>query len=384
MTVGDDRRRSVGRWTRRVAAALAVALVTALTTLAVPTMACGCGAYIAGGARVEAETSLIRMNGGRETIVMALGVQGTLPDAAWVMPVPGTAQVSLADSELFDVLTDLTAPRVVYVDQWLPSLDFGFGRTGAGDGAPGVQVLEVTTLGPFEVARLTGDDPQAVASWLEGAGYELQPDVAQRLSHYTSRGWEIVAARLTAAAGAALGGGTLTPLQLEFDSDSIVYPMLLSQGAEVSQSIRLFVLAEHRVRVQQAPVDGLTDGLRFAGRLEPAAGGDLLADYLTDGTTFLTGFEQVISDPAAITDDYLLTMDDTDEPYQSVVYIDRDRSAITVIALLVALVAGAVTLIVAVTSGRRRPRAGSHSRNRRSARWMARRSSRDQSGCAAA
>ena len=88
-------------------------MVATLTTLVVPSAACGCGAYISESSYVDAETALVRIEGARETIVMSLRVQGTSPSAAWVMPVPGPARVSLGDPDVFEALGRASAPTVV-------------------------------------------------------------------------------------------------------------------------------------------------------------------------------------------------------------------------------------------------------------------------------
>jgi hypothetical protein len=108
---------------RRVGLVVALLLGGLATTLTAAAWACGCGAYIPGqqGASVVDESALIAWDGSREDILMSLRVAGSSDSAAWVMPVPSAAQVSLGEAEAFTELGRLTAPRVEYRDTWWPT-----------------------------------------------------------------------------------------------------------------------------------------------------------------------------------------------------------------------------------------------------------------------
>jgi hypothetical protein len=95
-----------GGWRRRAALAGVAAAALTLAGLVAPSTACGCGAYLPsdGDAAVAGETSLVRFDGRSEQIVMELHVEGTSSEAAWLLPVPTTAEVSLGDAEVFDAL----------------------------------------------------------------------------------------------------------------------------------------------------------------------------------------------------------------------------------------------------------------------------------------
>ncbi|MEV8408408.1 DUF2330 domain-containing protein [Streptomyces niveus] len=50
---------------------------------------------------VDRETSVVRWDGATEQIVMRFTVNGDAREAAWIMPVPGRADVELGDPALF-------------------------------------------------------------------------------------------------------------------------------------------------------------------------------------------------------------------------------------------------------------------------------------------
>ncbi len=143
---------------RRILTAFVALLALQAGSLVAPAYACGCGAMIPDKARrigVDREESAVRWDGRTETIVMRFSVHGDAERAAWIMPVPSRADVSLGDPELFDEIDRLTAPeRRDRFHFWPREDDWPF-DTGHGDGAgaapgagTGVGVVGRERLGP--------------------------------------------------------------------------------------------------------------------------------------------------------------------------------------------------------------------------------------------
>jgi len=333
---------------------------TLASSLAAPAWACGCGAYIPNraGASVSTERALIAWDGTTEDIVMAFSVSGSSERAAWVMPVPSAAEVSLGNPEAFDELVRLTAPRVEYRDDWRPSFDWlttaGSAETmaGAPPGA-GVKVLGRQRIGPFDVTRLAANDPAVLANWLSDNGFPSPDGLEQNLAPYVADRWELVAIKLAPAEATGTLTGQLQPLTLTFTSDRVIYPMRLSRSAKLPQTVDLYVLADHRMDPSAVPVARDKPALEFAGRLDATTAAPPLQPYLAKGE-FLTRWSNSLAQPDLIDGDYVFSQADTDTPYQDVVYVTRDRGAITGLILVVALGLGAVTLAIVVASRRRR------------------------------
>ncbi|MFE4961427.1 DUF2330 domain-containing protein [Streptomyces sp. NPDC056660] len=323
--------------------------------LAAPAFACGCGALVPAGRQqvtVGREESVLRWDGTREQIVMRLTVDGDADRAAWIMPVPHRATVTLADPALFDELHTLTAPvhRTRY-HFWPQNGDWPLttgGTTTAGppDGAanaPGVGVVGRRRLGPFDVAQLTATDPGALDGWLRSNGFPFPPRLDTALRPYVEQRWEYVAVRLAPeTAGTALNGA-LDPLHLAFASDRPVYPMRLSGLAATPQSLGLFVLAAHRME-PRAAIGGERPRVVYAGRLSRPTG-DLRE--LAAGTPYLTAIGQEFPYPSRISDDHVLRRASSDTPVQQTVYEDRLREAAGIPLWL--LTVGAA-LLLAVTA----------------------------------
>lgn len=329
-------------------------LALQLANLAAPAYACGCGAMVTEEQRhvaVGRETSVVRWDGREEQIVMSLTVGGDAERAAWIMPVPHRADVRLGDPELFDTLSELSAPvhrdryRFWPEDPW-PFDDEADGAGAAPDAAaqPGVGVVDRQRLGPFDVARLTADDPDALDDWLRDNGFALPARLETALRPYVEQHWEYVAVRLAPESGDAPLSGTLDPIHLTFASDAPVYPMRLSRLATTPQSLRLYVLSSHRMR-PAATIGGEAPRVAFAGDVSAKAS-DLAG--LADGAPYLTTLDQEFPAPSRISGDHTLRRAANDSPYQDVIYRDRLMTVGGFPVFLLVLGGGFVLLVLAV------------------------------------
>jgi hypothetical protein len=331
---------------RVIAGVLAAGLVAAGVS---PAWACACGGYLPDGqskARVFGENALVQYAGGTEQITLSMSVRGASRKAAWIMPVPSAAKVDLGDdTDLFYRLGELTKPKRVVKKTYWPFRDLGLGR-GRGDsaGAPapgaGVSVKEQMTLGPFAVTRLGGSSGTAVTDWLRTNGYVVPSTLAANLTPYLTEKWEIVAVKLAPKQdGESLSGAT-PPLRLTFASDRIVYPMRLSKGATTTQTVTVYVAAEHRVDATKVPDADVTPELLFAGRVD--------SDALPKPTDFLTAYTATYREPGKITDDFTFAQAANDDEYQRITYVTKNEGFWSTVAvllgLLLLLVGGALVL----------------------------------------
>ncbi|MEV6795591.1 DUF2330 domain-containing protein [Streptomyces sp. NPDC051320] len=342
-------------------------LVMQLGSLVAPAYACGCGAMVhdpSSRLNVDRETSAVRWDGRSEQIVMSLHVEGNAKEAAWIMPVPHRATVSLGDDALFDALESVTAPvhRARYYF-WPHSGDWPFG-SGAGSDGPtaalpasgtsSVGVVGREQLGPFDVARLTATDPKALGSWLELNGFRLPDGLSKDLQPYVDRKWEYVAIRLAPERPGRPLAGTLDPLRLKFASDRLVYPMRLSRRAKTPQSLGLYVLAAHRME-PSGDIGGLPPEVTYAGRA-PSTG---VLGRFADGERYLTAVQQSFPVPSRIDGDHRLVRVSSDKPFQRVIHDDRLFTVAGMPVWLLTVGGGllliVITVVLLVAVRRRRP-----------------------------
>jgi hypothetical protein len=200
-------------------------------------------------------------------------------------------------------------------------------------------------LGPFDVARLTATDPDALGDWLADNGFSLPPRLSDALQPYVARRWEYVAVRLAPETTGTPLQGTLDPLSLSFAADEPVYPMRLSRLARTPQSLGLYVLAAHRMEPASA-IGGSRPRVTFAGRISPPQNSPLAE--LSAGTPFLTAIGQEFPAPSLIDGDHTLRRTATDTPFQQVIYEDRLRKVAGVPAWLLTIAGGLALLTTAV------------------------------------
>lgn len=336
--------------------------------IAAPAYACGCGAMVPRTGQqisVGQETSVVRWDGRTEQIVMRLSVSGDGRDVAWIMPVPHRASVELGDRELFSALDRATAPEWRTRHYFWPrDGDWPFdGASGDGAAAPapgattgsGVNVVGREHLGPFDVARLTATDPDALADWLKENGFRLPARLDKALRPYVDEGWEYVAIRLAPKESGATLGGRLDPLHLTFASDDLVYPMRLSRLAHNAQHLNLYVLADHRMETRSR-IGGSAPKVTYAGEITDTTGP--LAE-LAGGRRYLTALTQDFWEPSAIDGDHELRRTAHDTPYREVRY---ENELLTVgpgipvwfVTLLGALAAALTATLLSVRAHRRR------------------------------
>ena len=282
---------------------------------------------------------------------MSFNVAGSSDTAAWVMPVPSAAQVSLGDTEVFEALGRLTAPRVEYRDSWSPT--FTWLLPGAASpletaGAPGgaVDVLARQRIGPFDVTRLAANDPAALTTWLADKGFPRPDGLDANLAPYVADHWEIVAIQLAPAQPGESLTGDLQPLRLSFTSDESMMRSVIAM-AKTPQNVDLYVLADHRMDPKAMPVADQKPSLEFAGHVERADVSPALAAYVGDGA-FLTRWNDHIYQPDSIDGDYVFEPAAADTPFQHVIYRTRDHGDLTGLILLAVLASGGVALIVVV------------------------------------
>jgi hypothetical protein len=273
-------------------------LITAATLLSLQVItplaaqACACGGFVGDQkVQVKQETAIVELTPGRETVTMQFAAETTATKAAWVMPVPAKADLTLGDAGAFTYLDELTKPE--YRD--VPVSGSGTGGGDKAAAAPGaaaeVSVTQQVEIGPYEVAQLTGTDSSAVASWLTQNGFTLPANLETGLRPYLSEGWSLTAVRLTAGQGNLRG--TLPPLRITFDTASPVYPMRLSGQAD------------HRIDAS-SPVQGRNLQLFFAGRD-------------SSRNTYVTRYDGQWTQPLLITQDIKFTQSARDDPHREIV-----------------------------------------------------------------
>lgn len=215
-------------------------------------------------------------------------------------------------------------------------------------------MLRRVQLGPLEATTLSGGDLHGVRKWLQDNGYQLRPEISAGLQPYLSRGWSVVAMRLTSDLPL---DGRLNPVTLEFAADDLIDPMRMSAQAKSPQTAVIYTLGgEHRM--QRVDADAVTQivGVDYAGSVAGRTDDETLIEALGSGD-YLTKMTTTIVDPAAITSDFRFAQAPNDEPFQRVVYRYEDVNVtLPIDGGVVVLLAASVVAVVVVLRRRARRR----------------------------
>ena len=341
---------------RRAAALLAATAMLVGFQVAAPAAACACGGAappIDGGeVSVDREIAMVRWDGDVEEIVMQLAMTADTGNTGLVVPTPNPATVTLADAQLFDDLVESIEPEVIVEWDWWGG--FGYGSDGGAPGTGAPVILSQVQLGPIEATTLAADDAAGLQVWLDDNGYALPEAVSAQLPPYVEEGWSFVALKLTSDQPF---DGALDPIRFTFESDELVYPMRMSAAATSEQTVRLYVLGDHRVEVTADAGELAVDPwIVWAGPVQHPG--------LVELGSYLTAIELSFYDPASqITSDLHLVQAETDEP----VNVTRTETRIAefggiplgwLIVVASVLVFIAAVIALAIVLGRRALRRG--------------------------
>ena len=189
-----------------------------------------------------------------------------------------------------------------------------------------------------------------MTQWLQRNGFAAKPALASAAKPYTDQGWAFVAVRIRPSAVDQALHGMLDPLQIHFATPEPVYPMRLSAMASEPETVRLYVLNDHRTSLNTA-LRGLST--TWAGRLSDQHVGSDLSKVAAGGPNYLTRFDGRL-EPASITDDIHFAAAANDEDLGSTAgpYVGggarkdsgSDAAVFAGIGIAVVLVAGLIWL----------------------------------------
>ncbi|MCE9635033.1 MAG: DUF2330 domain-containing protein [Planctomycetes bacterium] len=248
---------------------------------------------------------------GIETLVIETTVRGEGTDFAWILPLPAAPTIETSARDLFPVLRD-HSPIDVWTDvtpHWLGLLalaaavllvplapsrgaalvvlgvasllmltllaigGFGPGSDGLsmtyGDGAglslslpepkrTTVRVLDRRTVGAFDAAVVTAQEPADLRHWLDENGYVAPASIDPVVAEYVREGWVFVATKLRADATAE-DVRNVAPLSFRFPAKEPVYPMRLTGAVNPSLELEMYVFGDRGVEADGLEVTHSTE-----------------------------------------------------------------------------------------------------------------------------
>lgn len=206
-----------------------------------------------------AQKAIIVYDHGREDLLLQVKYEGRLQNFGWLIPVPSLPEVQRGWMAPFYELSRLTQNPFAGMTAGTPRI--------GGVRSEQVNVVEIKTVGVYEVAILSAHDALSLERWLGSNGYSGPEGRSQVLDDYVNKGWFFVAVKIQLdressfkqsstpnqddpererehqALQAAMSSGELHPLRISFDTPQCIFPLKVSAVGAKPAEVSLYVLA---------------------------------------------------------------------------------------------------------------------------------------------
>src|ERR1019366_5850792 len=176
------------------------------------------------------QKAIIVYDAGREDLILQVKYEGPVDEFGWLIPVPNLPTVQEGSMKCFYELRNYTQKHL----EWRHGLSHtksanGGARTlSAGvESEPPVKVIEVKTVGAYEVAVLSTKDAGALETWLATNQFYFPTNKTDVLNDYVKQQWYFIAVKVNLGQGLLgtissklkLASGELHSPQIRFWSD---------------------------------------------------------------------------------------------------------------------------------------------------------------------
>ena len=201
------------------------------------------------------QKAILVYDAGREDLILQVKYEGPVDEFGWLIPVPNLPQVQRGSMKCFYELSQYTQKH--FETEWQHSQTKGSptlsaaGNDAAGKPEPPVKVIEIKTIGAYEIAVLSTKDSGALAKWLETNQFYFPTNKADVIDSYVQQHWYFVAVKINlkksttglSTTVSKLAGGELNPLQISFSNDKCVFPLKISSVNGKPSEIQVYVLS---------------------------------------------------------------------------------------------------------------------------------------------
>jgi len=259
-----------------------------------------------------------------EELILLPTFHSNSEDFGWVVPVPSLPNISVSEVRLFYECAWLTAPLV-------KNRGNSYGCSARTDKpvyptSGGVDIHDEQIVGIYRTLTVSSTDSEALSDSLTAWGFlheENSQTVQDAFEYYIERSWYFVAMKidttqLRAPTPDILRYGSLEPVQFNFTSEAIVYPLRISAiSAPPQTELLIYTCANGRLTFPGAITE-------YANELTSGEMGAIqskypvLAPHLHEGW-FLTKLRRQLT-PDEMTEDLLLIPAASNDEYREVRY----------------------------------------------------------------
>jgi len=214
------------------------------------------------------QKAILVYDAGREDLILQVKYEGPVDEFGWLIPVPNLPTVQKGSMKCFYELSKYTQKlweRPVYKTRGDSIYLSGAGDYGKSE--PPVKVIEIKTVGAYEIAVLSTKDSEALTKWLDANQFYFPTNKTDVLDAYVKQQWYFVAARINLGKNDGfklvaespkgreapksnhstelkeLANGELNPLQISFASDRCIFPLKISSVNDKPSEVQVYVLS---------------------------------------------------------------------------------------------------------------------------------------------
>ena len=209
------------------------------------------------GTVVTDHRMIFRVSPQQTTLYDEIEYQGSPASFAWVLPIHGQVSVGISSDVVFSALDTATATDIVSPNINCPSCpctNFGGGSSsgsgsgsGGGSSSGGVNIIDQSTVGPYDAVQLQSSNPNALSAWLGANGYAIPADVQPIIAAYVNEGFDFLALKLMPGQGVS----AMRPISVSTPGAGLSLPLrMVSAGTGATVGITLWVVADGRYQPQ--------------------------------------------------------------------------------------------------------------------------------------
>ncbi len=207
------------------------------------------------------QKAIILYSNGCEDMVLQVKYEGPAEDFGWLVPVPSLPEVRKGSMDCFYEVSRLTQRRFA-PDTATFSASLGLNKSEDDS----VKVIEVKTVGAYEVTVLSATNAASLADWLDAHHFAFPKEEQNVLDDYIKKQWYFVAAKIdpnedgfvvlsgltkkrhdraaiSPSIQRRLANGELHPLVMRFRSPKCVFPLAISIINGKPSEVSLYILS---------------------------------------------------------------------------------------------------------------------------------------------
>jgi hypothetical protein len=192
-------------------------------------VALACGGFFAPVPMDQTMERLVISINSDETITAYIGIgyAGEASEFSWLLPVPNTPQVEIADTALLDMLETYTRRQFLSPASGCNGVIWSEFEGVGGGGGPGS--VQEGSVGPYDYAILDDRDGAVIVAWLEDNGYLVPEAAVPIINDYARSGLQFLAMKLQPTAQV----GDIQPVKITFSGTKPVIPIKLMKIASL-------------------------------------------------------------------------------------------------------------------------------------------------------